>query len=190
MLVITGTGRSGTGYMSKLLTAVGVECGHEQVYTPHGVAKKDVPAESSWCAVPHLQSPSVVIIRHPLKVVKSWLELGIFLTRSEWGEFVKRYSPMVYTYKRPEDRALARWLYWNMYATSKADLVIRLEDMNLENLNRILKLGGFNAVDKLPELGRINKKTNYKKHTWDGDWTDFDPNLARAAQEFARQWGY
>ena len=35
--LVTGTGRSGTVYMSRFLTSVGIMCGHESIFTPQGI---------------------------------------------------------------------------------------------------------------------------------------------------------
>lgn len=35
--LITGTGRSGTVYMCRLLTSMGIMCGHESIFTPYGL---------------------------------------------------------------------------------------------------------------------------------------------------------
>ena len=34
--IIAGTGRCGTGYMSKIFNEVGIKCGHENVFTVKG----------------------------------------------------------------------------------------------------------------------------------------------------------
>ena len=75
--VVTGTGRSGSGWISLVLRNAGVLCGHEQVYNPFGVCwkrwVKDEPewhADSSWLALPHLDKfdgPVFQLVRHPLK---------------------------------------------------------------------------------------------------------------------------
>jgi len=79
-LLVTGTGRCGTGYLSKVLSSVGVRCTHEGIFSPHknpvgeimpeGMADdEDIlyrvrtrmahpewewHAESSWLAAPYL----------------------------------------------------------------------------------------------------------------------------------------
>lgn len=84
-LIVTGTGRCGTGYISRVLTSAGVECTHEGVFRPNrspaGIdippglvtddevrariaANRDHPewgwqGEASWLAVPYLGWPDV-----------------------------------------------------------------------------------------------------------------------------------
>jgi hypothetical protein len=58
--VVTGVGRSGTGYTAKLLTRLGFPCSHEAVFFPAAEANRgklfrDEPGpwgEASWMAPP------------------------------------------------------------------------------------------------------------------------------------------
>ena len=85
--VITGCGRSGTEYTARLLTRLGVPCGHEVLFNPHTrtgrVEFGDVPGDSSWLAAPFLHElgPDVAIlhqVRQPLRMVRSWAGIGFF----------------------------------------------------------------------------------------------------------------
>ena len=52
--LITGCGRSGTVYMARLLTSVGIPCGHEAIFDQYGLdyARKrlsgELPIQTSW----------------------------------------------------------------------------------------------------------------------------------------------
>lgn len=50
-VTIVGTGRSGSGYISKALTACGFPTGHEEWYNPFHVHAEGLMADSSWCAL-------------------------------------------------------------------------------------------------------------------------------------------
>jgi hypothetical protein len=92
-LQVTGTGRCGTGYLSKVLTSVGVRCTHEGIFRPHknpnengivpaGLATEDDikyrlnmrqqhpwwnwNADSSWLAAPFLgwESMQELVVVH------------------------------------------------------------------------------------------------------------------------------
>jgi hypothetical protein len=103
--IITGCGRSGTRYISHLLTNIGLECTHE-IYFPHHVysnyhiikyylaklglikLKWGVPpyGEAAWEAAPFLQylpSKTIVFhqIRHPLDYIKSRQLKGLVYLR-------------------------------------------------------------------------------------------------------------
>src|SRR3546814_4600428 len=53
--LITGAGRSGTGWAAALFTALGYPCGHETVFRYDGVGAFNQP-DSSWLAVPYAGS--------------------------------------------------------------------------------------------------------------------------------------
>jgi len=99
--VVVGTGRCGTVYMARLLTSLGIMCGHESVFswdsrqsmaagtsyasshdfegnsTENWFDPRTRQAESSWMAVPYLRHPFLVnanvihLIREPMKVISS-----------------------------------------------------------------------------------------------------------------------
>lgn len=77
--VIVGTGRSGSGYISEVLNAAGIRCGHESWWNPVGHEISGLDVDSSWCAVRDLQHrqprPTVYMqTRDPLKVIASLAE--------------------------------------------------------------------------------------------------------------------
>lgn len=84
-LIVTGTGRCGTGYIMQVLNGLGVKCSHEGIFTPHhtpdgpvvppGLVRDDEirarirtrlnnawwgwQAASSWLAAPYLDLPEL-----------------------------------------------------------------------------------------------------------------------------------
>jgi hypothetical protein len=84
--VVTGCGRSGTMYTARVLTAAGLPCSHEFVFSPDGGdpgALESGKGEASWLAVPSLDQgwPEGVVfhqVRHPEDVIRSFLGLGFF----------------------------------------------------------------------------------------------------------------
>ena len=101
--LIVGTGRCGTVSVSKLLTNVGIPCGHESIFDSNGIEEainriksnspkqsytssrdgwkqpEKIIAESSYMAVPYLGHPIlkkskiIHIVRNPLEVVSSFI---------------------------------------------------------------------------------------------------------------------
>jgi hypothetical protein len=85
----TGLAHSGTGYVAKVLTSMGIICGHEHVFMMSGVRTDfsgpgpwghgwhEMRAESSWPAASHLDHPYIKkahiihIVRDPLRVIES-----------------------------------------------------------------------------------------------------------------------
>ena len=118
--VIVGVGRSGTGYIAALLQAVGIDCGHEEHWTPDPERRRPVPVDASWLAVGRDDLPPLVLAQHrdPLAIVSSLVatpEHGAWATERErlagpptgdpvadalrivatWGEAIATHRPHV-----------------------------------------------------------------------------------------------
>jgi len=102
-LIVTGSGRSGTRWLSRSLTAAGVTCGHESVYGverfERGVALDDRlwRAEASWLVPMARYIPDdayiVHVHRHPLEVIGSRLgRVGTESFARHWS-IVTRHFP-------------------------------------------------------------------------------------------------
>ncbi len=118
--IITGCARSGTAYTAKLLTAAGVPCTHEEVFSLHAAERltaghaggvhsatfKNVgeelgrKGESSWLAAPLLDKlPKDIIIfhqlRNPLHVIRSLMRRRFFHqdrgTGSDYAKYARRW---------------------------------------------------------------------------------------------------
>jgi len=71
---ISSTGRSGSGYIAKVLQAYGLRVGHEKYWRFPWQQPQQVEGDSSWLSVPHLKDYDGIIFhqtRHPLKVLTS-----------------------------------------------------------------------------------------------------------------------
>lgn len=78
--IVTGTGHCGTGYVAHLLRSAGINCGHEGVVDCFGEWSKDwalLEAECGWpvghCTEWLWHSDVYHLVRHPLRVIRSWL---------------------------------------------------------------------------------------------------------------------
>lgn len=98
--LITGVGRSGTGYMAQLMRDNGYACGHEGYYSVRGVPDHPLAeGESSWLSMPFLpiDVPTVHVVRHPLRVLESRLDSGFLSDRgppgSHWDDYAMRSVP-------------------------------------------------------------------------------------------------
>lgn len=97
-VLITGTGRCGTGWMARALTAAGAPCGHEAAFTARGHGDCDWVAESSWLAAPYLDRLDGVyvvhLVRDPLKTIASRAATPTFRPRlSGHGRFAVHHAP-------------------------------------------------------------------------------------------------
>jgi hypothetical protein len=117
---IVGTGRSGSGYISKVLRACNVNCGHEEWWPYHKTDHLDY--DSSWPALcrikDHFEGPIIHQVRDPLKVIASLVSCvpqGIFMDYRlrviEWHEDVLERSMRIYLGFNglAEQRAIWRW---------------------------------------------------------------------------------
>jgi tetratricopeptide (TPR) repeat protein len=102
-ILITGTGRCGTGYMSQLLTSAGFPCGHEDIFSltinKGKLINNERPGESSWLAVPFLSSSCfdeatiVHAVRHPLDTIASFKTIKFFIEKNLFYLYTERFLP-------------------------------------------------------------------------------------------------
>ena len=139
--IVCGAGRSGTGYMSKALTALGHPCGHETVFGPLASAAEfgALQGDSSWLALPYLDDlPSNAVIFHqvrdPLEVVRSLVGIRMLTAPSPYLDFIAEHAPEVVDQPDEISRCMAYWVVWNRRIARHADgtrpyVGYRLEDL-------------------------------------------------------------
>ena len=75
--IFTGTPRSGSGFVSQLLTSGGLKIGHEMFFgmPGHGFYPRGAVGDSSWLALPLLnmypEAKKIHVVRDPLKTISS-----------------------------------------------------------------------------------------------------------------------
>lgn len=171
--VITGIGRSGTNYSSKLFTAAGVETTWETAFK---VNKRDLKAQggdSSWLAAPFLSKlPEGTVILHqtrdPLKWLQSWLR-----SSSRWPlahrQFVNEHSGL-FRWDRGKHPQMDMRVFvrWNKMVEEQAAagnypyLRFKVEDLDLAKMQEIAVLIDAPLKVKKAEkaLVDVSKKTN------------------------------
>lgn len=148
--VVTGCGRSGTHYLSRLLTTAGLPCGHERVFNAGQDAGRwpsGLRADSSWMAATMLDRvdvPVVLLVRHPLAVVRSWVEIGFFGWDAENPTHgpLRSWAPAVYQHPTPQDRVLEMWVHTTGATLRRAEAMLRLEQIDAAALARLLSWAG------------------------------------------------
>lgn len=187
--VVASTGRSGSGYISEVLTRAGIKCGHEAYFNPFGERTEGLVGDSSWCAVPDIHHyPGVVFhqVRHPLDVITSLVR---FPTDPEiyrsWQcrLFDDPGDPIVYgmldwiTYnRRIEEYAVTRW---------------QVERVDLAVLRCVSETLDLPLTDPEDALASVPKDWN--RHRPDGrlGWWDLpDGALKNEMQQMAVRYGY
>ena len=175
--LITGCGRSGTGYTAQLLTALGLSCGHEMIFSLPAVLKGRVawpetyPGDSSWLAVPYLaELPAGTAILHqvrdPLAVVRSLSRIRFFQGREPYRDFLDRHLEGLAGCE-PLEAALRYWNEWNERVEAAAELEglsylrYRLEDMSEELVGRVLEHLGHPHDPTRVHDAVVTHPTNY-----------------------------
>src|SRR5260221_13550573 len=125
--LVTGAGRSGTGYIANVLTALGCLTGHEDIFGPKKLRDAEeilwppnVPGDSSWLGAPYLDAlpqGTVVLhqVREPVANVRSSLRIRFFRTPSWYRSFAEQHAPTLLLGSEPE-RCLRYWLEGNRMA--------------------------------------------------------------------------
>lgn len=207
--VITGSGRCGTTWISRALTRAGVATGHEAVFNPWSPEWPDyLQGDSSWVAaceldrVDALGVPVALLVRHPLAVVKSLVEIGFFT----WDMTNPYHEPLseafgeVYDWSAPQDRALEMWVQLNSAALTRAEMVLRFElvTKDPELFARLLRWTGVELNSgglaryalQEPPCNRHEQSRERTGQTYEPSWDEHDLDLAGRAQALARILGY
>lgn len=196
--IFTGTGRCGTGYVSKVLQSAGIRCGHEGVFNragwehaAHLMRYGHWEADSSWLAAPWLprireEFPDVRIIhlvRHPRDVIADWLANGVFTGEfGPWLRWAMRFLPL-----GPVEDQLdaAAWYFceWTrLVEKSRIDFRWRVEDdprglldvLGIDHAGRELfsnKKYNYRAeVVRVPDLRELREPWRSTILEWCGEW--------------------
>lgn len=150
--IVTGTGRNGTGYMSRVLTTAGLDCSHEGIFKPDGYANvatridgSGIRADSSWLATPFLGSGALAdafvvhLVRHPRDTIESLVRIGLFddkppTIKNDYATFIKQHCPSAFKYDTAVERATEFFITWTKMIDSHllnhrgGSLVARVED--------------------------------------------------------------
>lgn len=117
--LVTGCGRSGTGWAAKVFTGLGLDCGHERSFNIARHGPLDA-SDSSWLAMPFLDRlPEntflVHVVRRATDVVTSVIERGFLRTLDgPYERFAVKHLPELEDAKTHMERAVTwacRWDY-------------------------------------------------------------------------------
>lgn len=195
--VIVGTGRSGTGYISQLLTAGGVQTGHELWWSPMGPRRLGLTGDASWCAtfeVDRYRGRVFHQIRDPLLTMRSIAATEVDVHRRDNPWYRYRSQFVSYTGDPIIDSLLTtdRWL---AKAEAVAEWTWRLEDVGPKLLEEIgARLGlpvDISAVAAAMMTVPRNEKQRVKKSVFRFGWDDLpDGDTKERVLEIAERYGY
>jgi len=108
---VIGTGRSGSGYIARVLSEAGARCGHESWFNPLDERAPGLLGDSSWCAVPDLDGFAGAVfhqVRHPLDVISSLVKAP------DWGPYLDVRARLMRLDDDPLRRAIDTYIDWNL----------------------------------------------------------------------------
>lgn len=182
--IVVGTGRCGTVSCAKLLTAVGIPCGHEKIFGPRGMANKtnsdvsiecglknvqSIMADSSYMAVPFLKHTILIdaiiihVVRNPIDVILSFHNKLQYWTSDNlniWEKFISSHIPEIFNYKTPLEKNcyyVVKWNKWIQEQASKKYFRIRIEK-DCEGLLKRLRI----PTGLQPKFEVANSYENWK----------------------------
>lgn len=175
--VIAQTGRSGSGYISKVLRQSGVNCGHEEYFRfPFQKPISGLDGDSSWLSVPHLSSYKGVIIhqvRHPLKVLTSLISTFEKNTRHSKKYWPYHKEMMPYRTSDLDRDFMAMIIYMNREIEEHSHYFWRIEDVSAKEINlaisSVINVGRIGRIeDAMRDVSR-NTNSHHKKDylSWD-----------------------
>lgn len=216
-IIVTGTARSGTLFLSRLLNRIGIKASHERVYhyglDPDGSdhpaireAWKNYDIEVSWQAVPFLaHEPETSIIWHqlrdPLKVVRCMVSHSMLDDPRAFAfGLVKKVHPEVWDAPDALSKAVRHVYKWHelieLQNRRLPILAYRIEELNPEKLKRLLRSSGIDYSLLRGELieeafTSTPQNTNACVDHIELDWKDILKCMyGPELRSLARMWGY
>ena len=205
--LITGTGRSGTGYIRHLLSRCLIPVGHEEIFNPKNIMAEttewgDYRGESSWLAAPFIESlnvPTVQLVRNPLETLRSLVGIG-FLARTNPGHepyenFVLETLGTTALYATDDRDEIIRRCVDFMYEWSALIEGFDVPRWRVEDLQDITIANELvmHLIGKRLDRAKIDKAIkevatdeNHRRRDEDIAWADGGERLA----ELAERWGY
>lgn len=170
--LVTGCGRSGTGWAAKFFTELGYPTGHESLYNPVRSGPL-VQNESSWLAVPYLddlpeETPIIRMVRDPYDVVASVMARG-FLNHpfGTYEEFVRRHRPTIVSGSSHLERAIAWVGLWDHPLDNREHFTFHIDRYDHQEILQMLHYLGYTDTHAV-NLPSLNKRINAgpPKRTW------------------------
>lgn len=182
--IVVGTGRCGTVSCAKLLTDVGIPCGHEKIFGPYGISNqsnsevsmqcglkdvKSIMADSSYMAVPFLKHDILIdaiiihVVRNPIDVILSFhnkLQYWRNDNLNIWEKFISNHIPEIFDYETPLERNCYYVIKWNKLIEEHVKekyIRIRIE----KDCDALLKRLGI-PIGLQPKFEMINSYESWK----------------------------
>jgi hypothetical protein len=187
--LITGCGRSGTKYIAHLLSAAGLDIGHETM-GKDGIASWLMAVDSAYAdrgpLRRHFRFRTILHqTRDPLASISSMQTMQL----PSW-RYICRHIPC--SLEEPLLLRCAKyWRYWNLEAESIATWRYRVEDVACvwgELCERLEIAADRTVLSAVPQTTNT-RQGNYQRLAWD-DIASVDENLCTSIKEQAARYGY
>jgi len=202
--VVTGTPRSGTTYVARVLRKIGFDCHHERRFTPWEVVMDayrldDVPwGDSSWLAAPFLpmlpaDTKVFHVLRDPLKTINSIIGTGQIDWPHDYRTFIAKHCWNDEDYWPADVAADAQtfWLRWNLMIerSGRVHRRFRVEDLPAVLPEIASTLGRTDVSEQLvAQALAVPADVNTRPHEASVRLTRAD--LTAECVEMARRYGY
>jgi hypothetical protein len=192
--IIAGLPRSGTGFMSQLLTSAGVPIGHEMFFgmPGHGFYPKNAVGDSSWMSVPFLQNFAATIIhlvRDPMENISSLMHRNTFSEEKSIFTAYKMYRlPSLENYKEI-DKYLHFYIEWNKQIERMANLRVKLEDVTADPAEFLKELQ-IDVIGKELNTNPSNASIRPTSNLTLKNFKDCDQDLLKEFIRLANLYGY
>ena len=168
--VIVGSGRSGTRFIARVLTAGGIRTGHEGWWTPTGRRQVRLHGDASWCAAFELNAYAGRVfhqIREPLATMRSLAALDVSPHQRDSPWYASRTRHVTFT-GDPVVDALSTADRWLVQSERVAEWTWRLEDVDADlvaeigrrlgrRVNRGRVEAALSSADRNRKLDRIRE---------------------------------
>ena len=191
LIIITGCGRSGTTFSSKVLRQMGLEIGHERL-KKNGISswymvsqKKKVELGPSLYDLEKFEKIIIHQVREPLPAISSMLSTG-----SPSWRFLSYEIPIDIENDSKILKAMKYYFYWNKQTENITNIRIKAEEFTL-SIEKILKEHNLNYNSGTVNIDK-KTKVNTRKHnqlSWQ-DLTKEDEILAEKIKKLGEEYGY
>lgn len=210
--VITGCGRSGTLFMTKVFEILGFEIGHEGILK-NGTSSWYLTERSHSMYIKRLfknhNTTFIHIVRHPLHVISS-MYLCEHLKNRLALDFVRKYYPE-WKLNNGLQSVVVWWIFWNMETASKFNIDVTLPIEQLQYPDAFCTFCRSIGIKYKPKYFQRVKELGDKTHTIRGmfkhslkktygedilkpitfkDIKKENKTLAQTLKDFAKNYGY
>lgn len=212
-ILITGCGRSGTQYLSKILNYHNLEFLHEDIRGKDGVIswflmfdRQDIPywniSKKDYLNFkPNYTNhfnKKILLVRNPIDVISS--VYNTFKDKS--FDYIRKCIPEISNYDSKLLHVMKYYLYWNLNGLKICDFYIKIENIE-SDIDRILYLFSIKKKD----FSHFSKKTHtrnimlnesktstgtkrvYDKISWE-DLENEDINITNQIRDLCKKLGY